>query len=157
MAENLFPVGYENEVADLAQLVEETPQGYKPSSRFDLVAMDFQKNGNHQIQDSNGLQAWEDWCVICLATERYDYAAYNTDFGIETKEAFRAESRSKAESILIREITEALMADPYGRTRYVPEISFDWIGADAVKVQVTVEGIEEVSIDLTVVLDKNRR
>lgn len=157
MAPNLFPIGYDNEVIALSELSEHTPTGYRPSSKFSWDTRDFLKTGNYQIQNASGVEAWEDWCMICLSTERYDHMAYNTDFGIETKEAFRAESREKAESILTRQITEALMADPYERTRYVSEIIYHWVGPDSVSVRVTVEGIDDVSIDIVVRIDSDRR
>ena len=82
-------------------------------------------------------------------TERYQHLAYTTDFGIETEEAFAAENREKAEALLTRQITEALKADPYGRTAYVEDVKFFWSTPDAVEVIVTVCGIDRVSIDVT--------
>lgn len=157
MAKNLFPEGYSSEVINASELAANVPAGYRKSTQFSLDTGDFRKNGTHQILPSTGVDAWEDWCKICLMTERYTCLAYNTDFGIETEEAFHAESREKAESILTRQITEALAADPYGRTEYVSEILFDWISADSVIVTVTVEGIDNVTLDITVPLDRNRR
>lgn len=157
MAKNLFPEGYSNEVINAFELAATAPTGYRKSTQFNLNTGDFLKNGTHQILPSTGVSAWEDWCKICLLTERYTCLAYNTDFGIETEEAFHAESREKAESILTRQITEALAADPYGRTAYVSGILYDWITADSVLVTVTVEGIDNVTRDITVNLNGSRR
>lgn len=107
------------------------------------------QDGKQRIQNASGAESWEGWCKTCLLTERYACLAYNTDFGISTTEAFSAESREKAEALLTREITEALMADPYGRTEYVEDIVYRWIKPDAVQVIVSVHGIDGISTEVT--------
>ena len=52
----------------------------------------------------------------------------------------------------LEEAKEALEADPYGRTDYVGEITFDW-GSDSVKVTVEVVGIDGAAIDFEVNLE----
>ena len=44
------------------------------------------------------------------------------------------------------------MADPYGRTSYVEDITFDWINSDSVVVDVTVVGIDDATIDIITTL-----
>lgn len=87
-------------------------------------------------------------------TERYAHLAYSSDFGIELDGVFHATSREEAENILTRQINEALLADPYGRTQYIEEITFDWTGSDAVEVTVTLHGLEDVTIDVTAYITK---
>ena len=108
----------------------------------------------NKMLDSNGIDSWKSWCVNCIRTERYQHLANPSYFGIETELAMRASSREEAESILTRQITEALMADPYKRTAYVEEIEYDWTAPDAVEVSVTVHGIDDVTIDITTYITK---
>ena len=108
----------------------------------------------NKMQDSDGIESWKSWCINCLQTERYKHLAYSTDFGIELDAALAASSREEAESILTREITEALLADPYKRTAYVEEIKFDWTAPDSVVVSVTIHGIDDVTIDITAYITK---
>ena len=149
MADNLFPTCYETENASLLDMADTAPVGYKSGLHFDYENGDFLQNGRKRIRDADGVESWRGWCKTCLLTERYACLAYNTDFGISTAEAFAADSHEKAEALLTREITEALMADPYGRTEYIEDIVFNWLQPDTVQVTVTVRGIDNVSIDVT--------
>lgn len=151
---NLLPEGYEDEVILDEDLETERVIGYRNGPSFDEKAGDFRRDGMNKILDANGIESWKSWCINCLSTERYAHLAYSSDFGIETAAAFRAESREEAESILARQITEALLADSYRRTKYVEDISFDWEAPDSVLVQLTIRGIDEVSIDVTAYLTK---
>ncbi|MGN0999701.1 MAG: DUF2634 domain-containing protein [Faecousia sp.] len=149
MAENLFPVGYENQVITDEDLETGNPTGYRNGIAFDYEAGDFKRDGKNKLLDSTGVESWESWCTNCLNTERYKHLAYSTDFGIEIDAALKAASRKEAENILTRQITEALMADPYERTAYISEIVYDWTAADTVVVDVTVHGVSDVTIDIT--------
>ena len=146
---NLFPEGYESEVITAEDLEGESVIGYKLGVAFDYERGDFVLDGMNKMQEYTGIDSWKCWCVNCLSTERYKHLAYSTDFGISTENAMRASTQQEAESILAREISEALLADPYGRTQYVEEITFDWNAPDGVIVRVIVQGIEDVTIDIT--------
>ncbi len=145
---NLFPAGYENETSTPDDTAESTSVGYKPGLRFDYEGGDFVQDGRFRIQNADGVESWKGWCKACLMTERYQHLAYNTDFGIETAEAFAAETHDQTEALLARQISEALSADPYGRTDYVEDIIFDWTAPDTVLATVIVHGIEGVTIEV---------
>ena len=147
--DNLYPEDYEDETIDEEETEDEEPIGYRPGVAFDWQTGDFIRDGRNRLLEATGVESWAQWCQNCLQTERYKHLAYSDDFGIELDEAFKAESREEAESILTRQITEALEADPYGRTAYINNIEFDWTAPDAVNVDVTVVGIADVTIDLT--------
>lgn len=149
LVDNLFPVGYEMQVADAEDVADTAVIGYRPRVSFDFDTGDFVRDGRRRLQNAGGVESWEGWCRACLLTERYEHLAYSTDFGIETRAAFAAETREKAEALLERQITEALQADPYGRTEYVEDIVFVWDTPDSVQVTVTVRGIDNVLIDVT--------
>lgn len=154
MAVNLFPEGYEEEVITAEDLATEQPAGYRNGISFDNQRGDFLRDGMHKLLDSDGIESWKSWCINCLQTERYKHLAYNTDFGIELEKALKAVSREEAESILTRQITEAVMADPYQRTRYIEEIKFDWLAPDTVSVAATIHGVDDVTIDITAYITK---
>lgn len=154
MATNLFPEGYEREYITEEDLIEEKAIGYRNGIAFDYERGDFPRDGMNKMLDSNGIESWKSWCINCLQTERYKHLAYSSDFGIELEAAMKAVGRDEAESILTRQITEALMADPYKRTSYISEILFDWTAPDTVVVSVTIHGIDDVTIDITAYLTR---
>ena len=154
MALNLFPEGYEDEVITAEDLKAEQPTGYRNGIAFDYERGDFVRDGMHKMLDSNGIESWKSWCINCLQTERYKHLAYSTDFGIEVDKAMKASNREEAESVLTRQITEAIMADPYKRTKYIEEITYDWTAPDAVCVYVTIHGVEDATIDITAYITK---
>lgn len=154
MANNLFPEGYEDEIITEEDLARNQPIGYRNGIAFDHESGDFMRDGKNKILDCDGIESWKSWCINCIQTERYAYLACPSFFGISTSAAMKAASRSEAESILIREITEGLMVDPYGRTKYVENVEFDWTAPDTVKVNVTVHGIDDVTIDITAYITK---
>lgn len=149
MAENLFPAGYEAETLQSDNIVQQRPIGYRNGIAYDDEIGDFKRDGGHKLLDSTGIESWKSWCINCISTERYRHLAYSSDFGIELEPVFHSQSRQEAESILSRQITEAILADPYQRADYIADIQFQWIRPDAVQVQATIHGIENVSIDVT--------
>lgn len=151
---NLFPEGYEEEVVTEADIQDETVIGYRRGPAFSFEQGDFMRNGQNQIIEATGIESWEIWCINCLQTERYKHKAYSTDFGIETAPAFAASSREEAESHLNRQITEALMADPYGRTAYVENIEYNWTQPDSIVIRVVAHGIEDVTLDITATITR---
>lgn len=151
---NLFPEGYENAVITEEDLQSQTAVGYRNGIAFDYETGDFKRDGMNKILDSTGIQSWKDWCINCLQTERYKHLAYSTDFGIELDAAFKANSQEEAENILTRQISEALMADPYERTAYVSDITYVWTAQDTVSIELTIHGIDDVTIDITAYLTR---
>ena len=151
---NLFPDGYESEIMSAEDLVRNTAIGYRNGPAFDYENGDLRRDGTHKILDADGIESWKNWCINCILTERYKYLAYSTDFGIELDRVFAAKSHAEAESILIRQITEALLADPYERTDYIESVQIDWVDTDAVLARVKVHGISDVTIDITAYLTR---
>ena len=151
---NLFPESYETEIIEQEDLETEKPVGYRNGIAFDDEIGDFLRDGKNKILSSDGIESWKSWCVNCIETERYMHLGYNTDFGIESEPALKAESQEEAESILARQITEAILADPYKRAEYVENIEFDWTAPDAIEARVVIQGKEDVTIDVTAYITK---
>lgn len=151
MPDNLFPEEYdndeeylddeENEGTDEENTEEDEDAGYKPSIFFDFDTGDFVTLHDGKLKEASGFEAWMQWCQKTIMTQRYAHEGYSTDIGIDYESALQADSREEAESILQREIEEALMADPSERTLYVGNISFQW-EADHCLVTVQVQGID---------------
>lgn len=154
--ENLYP-NEELTIESTDLIDEDSPVGYLGSVYFDESIGDFSRDGQFRLKPATGLEAWEQWCINCISTERGVYPAYGDLFGISTYEAFKAETRAEIESILTLEITEGLKNDPYQRTEYVENITFNWLPSEDVEVTITVRGIEEVTIDITVVINPKVR
>lgn len=148
---NLFPEGYEDLIVEPDDTVFASPVGYKQS--VDFSNSDLTRDGRNSLNTADGLTAWEHWCMNCIATERYSGAVYSTDFGIETEEAMNTTDRAKSESILTREVREALMADPYRRTKEVERIEFEW-SSDSVEIYVRAIGIDDATIDITTTIGR---
>lgn len=151
---NLFPDSYESEVITKDEITANSPVGYRNGIAYDDDLGDFLRDGKTKIMDSTGIESWKSWCINCIQTERYKHLAYGTDFGIEAEAALKAKSREEAENILTRQITEAIMADPYGRTEYVENIEFEWSAPDAVSVNLIIQGKDDVTIDITAYITK---
>ena len=151
---NLYPAGYEEEIITEEETTTDSPIGYRNGIAFDHQIGDFMRDGSNKILDSTGIESWKSWCINCLQTERYKHLAYSSDFGIELDKAMAATSREEAESILTREITEAILADPYERAAYIETLNFNWSAPDAIEVQLTIQGIEDVTIDLVAYITK---
>ena len=154
MANNLLPIGFEDEIITAEDLETEKPIGYRNGIAFDYELGDFKRDGLNKMLDSNGIESWKSWCINCLQTERYKHLAYGTDYGIEYEKVFKSESPEEAESILTRQITEAILADPYQRTRYIENIEYDWTAPDSIVAHVTIHGITDVTIDITAYISK---
>lgn len=87
---------------------------------------DFAIDGAGRVQTVDGYQAWVDWCLKTVQTERSAYLVYSAAYGAELEDARKHGSREAVESALARAITEALLADP--RTAAVRGFSFVWHG-----------------------------
>ncbi|EEG30679.1 hypothetical protein CLOSTMETH_01748 [[Clostridium] methylpentosum DSM 5476] len=126
-------------------------QRYYESMLFDFNIGDFVRDGSNKVVRCDGKTAWLQWCVKTVLTQRFSCLAYNSDIGTELEEAFAETDRQAAQSSLERTITEALLADPAGRTQCVKNFSFAW-GADHVDVSFEVTGVEGSTEQLSIEL-----
>lgn len=95
--------------------------------KFDHEKEKLVVTGTGKALKGTPLEAYRFWAVKCLLTERYQYAAYGSDFGIEFQKIMEADyPRAIAESEIKRTISEALMVDD--RTVSATSFKFDWEG-----------------------------
>ena len=148
MTNHLFPV------FDVpAALAENVPQtnSFLPAPLWDYERGDFVTNGSRQPVYGSGFDAWVLWCTKTLLTQRWAHYAYSDNAGIEAKEAFAEPDRKAQESAFERAISEALLADPAGRTLQVLNFQFDW-ASDSLNVTCDVIGADGNSATITALL-----
>lgn len=135
---NLFPVF---DVPGILVDDEKPKAEYKPAPLWDFDSGDFILNGAGQPIYGTGYDAWVLWCNKTIYTQRYALEAYSTNAGIEADEAFKQPDRAARENYFERTITEALLADPMGRTVQVKDFAFEW-ETDSLTITCTVIGRE---------------
>lgn len=142
---NLFPV------FDIPAIIEEnkmTDRMQKSSIYFDFEKGDFLLDNAGRIKTAIPYDTWVQWCLKTVYTQRWAYMGYSDQIGVELEEAFNQDEKSAQESYIERTITEALLADPYGRTKRVYDFIFEW-QTDGVKVTFTISGIWDNDTKLT--------
>ncbi len=117
----LFPVFDVPEVKTPAQPEREH---YRPSVYFDFTTGDFIRDGANRMVEANGKEAFEQWCLKVVATERDGYLAYSTRIGTEMEYAAAQPDHASVEACVERTIIEAIMVNP--KTEYVRDFSFSW-------------------------------
>jgi len=137
MAQNLFPVF--DVPAVLAEDMQ-IRQMYRPAPLWDIEKGDFATDAAGRIINGSGYDAWVLWCTKTVMTQRFAHYGYSTNAGIEAEEAFMAPDRKAQESVFERTITEALLADPAGRTRQVQGFRFGWDDGDSLHITCEVFG-----------------
>jgi hypothetical protein len=148
MPNNLFPVfDVPSTLAENITVIKK----YRPAPLFNIESGDFVLNGAKQSIYGSGYDAWVLWCTKTILTQRWAHYGYSSNAGIEADEAFKEPDRKAIESAFTRTITEALLADPYGRTTSVRNFVFRWL-ADSLYITCSVTGDDGNSADLTATL-----
>lgn len=132
----LFPVFDVPEINITAPLED---QKYKPSVYFDFLLGDFRRDGANKLVAADGKEAYKQWCIKTVLTERMERLAYSSDIGAELHDALKQPDRMAVESAMERTITEALMVNP--RTEYVRGFQFTW-ASDGLYCEFIVKGKE---------------
>lgn len=136
MAETLFPV------FDVPEIKISNPAAekkYLPSVYFDYDTGDFRSDAAHRMVVSSGREAYCQWCLAAVHTERGSCLAYGQNFGVEMQAALKQPTDALIESEVERTIREALEVNP--RTEYVQGFIFAR-DSDRLSVSFTVKGYE---------------
>lgn len=149
---NLFPEDIDDLEEEDIDEEEDEDVGYKMAPYFDSKLGEFLLNGSGQIITADGVTAWQQWCENIIATDRYNHDSYTDDIGIDYEPIFQLDEQEEKESELETEISEALECDPYGRTQYVQDISFEWLSDTEVIVQVDVVGMDNEMISIEAII-----
>ena len=144
MSNNLFPVF---DVPSALAGETETQNKYPPAPMWDVEAGDFVADGANKLLYGSGKDAWVLWCTKTIMTQRWAHDGYSSNAGIEADEAFSEPDREAQESAFERTITEALLADPMGRTTQVTDFEFTW-EADSLWIECIVTGDDGNTADI---------
>ncbi|MEG2001438.1 MAG: DUF2634 domain-containing protein [Evtepia sp.] len=117
----LYPVF---EVPSFVRDDVEQKADYRPSAFFDFNTGDFEVDSNGRIREATETEAWEQWCLKAVYTQRDAFLSYPNDYGIETDKAFQEPTHLQQQAFFQRTITNAILADPYHRTMYVKNFTF---------------------------------
>jgi len=121
---NLFPTA-EAVVGDPTGSAEQIVFGR--SWRFDFGTGEFVTTPTGKVAESEGKEAWVEWCQKALMTERYRHLVYSRNYGQEFEDLIRSGlPRSAIEMEIERIATETLMTDP--RTAGVDGFAYEWAG-----------------------------
>lgn len=142
--EDLFPVF---DVPSEDDEDEEESAQYNPAPLWDFKAGDFVTDEAHRALYGSGYDAWVLWCTKTILTQRFAHLAYGDNAGIEAEEAFEEGEADAVESAFERTITEALLADPMGRTIAVKDFEFEW-EADSLWISCVVVGDDGSTADI---------
>lgn len=126
---------------------------YAPGPLWDVEKGDFVLDGAYRTIYGPGYDSWVLWCTKTILTQRWAHLAYSAAYGVESEEAFAESDREAVESSFEVSITEALLADPLGRTVAVQDFDFSWVG-DALSVTCEVVGRDGSTADISVKLSK---
>lgn len=142
----LFPV-FEMPVIKATSKAEELK--YKQSIYFDYDSGDFKQDGAHKVVIASGQEAYWQWCMKVVLTERYNRLAYSSDIGAEIESAIKEPDTEAVQSSLERTITEALMVNKH--TEYVRDFEYTR-ESDGIRVSFTVKGrnLEEQNMSVLI-------
>lgn len=122
------------------------------SPRFDFETGDIVLDGAGRVDMTDAANSWLQWCVKAVYTQRGACRAYTDSFGADMEWAMSQTGRDARGEAIINAITDALKADPYGRTLAVSGFEFDW-SADGVNVSFELTGAGGCQSSLSVGLD----
>lgn len=124
---------------------------YKESIFFDQRKGDIVLDSAGRVKIANGQEAWMQWCMKILASERGTLLAYpSPDIGVEMEHISTLPDREAKEIAIENTIKETLMNDPAHRTIEVKDFAFKhsidsvvvsfWVvGADGYTGKITIE------------------
>lgn len=147
MAE-LYPIFELPQTVTESMQTESLPQ-YRSSCSFDFGQGDFALDGAGAMQACDGVEAWKQWCIKTIATTRFACLAYSGEIGIEKQRLAELSTYAAVCLELEREITEALLADPAGRTYAVQDFTFTR-QQDGILVTCQVLGKEQQQVEISV-------
>ena len=134
-SKTLFPVF---DVPEISTAPTAAEQKYSQSVLFDFDAGDFVRDGAGRLVVAGGREAYIQWCIKIVQTERLAHLAYGSYIGVEAEAALKNGDAEAVKSAFERNITEALMVNKH--TQYVRDFVFTSTGTDGLYVEFTVKG-----------------
>ena len=105
---------------------ESTVTSYGSTVRFDFETHEFILSPTGKQTSLTGSDAWAEWCVKAMATERYNYLVYSHEYGEEIDTLLgQSMPHEVVESEIRRMTKECLLLDK--RTASIDNFQFEWI------------------------------
>lgn len=145
MAKNLFPVF---DVPEIKLNTTAEEQKYRKSVYFDFELGDFVRTASNNIAESSGREAYKQWCIKVVKTERLSKLCYSHNIGVETEDIWSLSNKQAIEATLKATITDALMVN--NMTDYVRNFEFVWKDDSNLYVTFDVKGKEWAELSLSV-------
>ena len=122
---DLFPtVGVTN--AKYIDEVASDKVNYGKTVQFDFEKHEFILSPTGKQKTVTGSNAWAEWCVKAISSERYKYLIYSDNYGEEIDTLLgKSYPKKVVESEIKRMVKDCLMA--YKRTASVDNFTFTWI------------------------------
>lgn len=105
---------------------------FKTGYRVDQKTGDIVIDSAGKAIPTDGTETWQQWCARQIQTERYAFAGYSTDIGVEIEAAMNQPTREAQESMIERTVTEAVLADKQRRASRITNFQFVWSGDSCV-------------------------
>ena len=124
---------------------------YGKTVQFDFEKHEFILSPTGRQKTVTGSQAWAEWCVKALSSERYKYLIYSDNYGEEIDTLLgKSYPKKVIESEIKRMVKDCLLADK--RNASVDDFNFTWID-DRIIFSCSVKNIigENITISRTVV------
>lgn len=124
---------------------------YGKTVQFDFEKHEFILSPTGKQKTVTGSNAWAEWCVKALSSERYKYLIYSDNYGEEIDTLLgKSYPKKVIESEIKRMVKDCLLADK--RTASVDDFNFTWID-DGIIFSCSVKNIigENITISRTVV------
>ena len=122
---NLFPTAGVSEAKYIDNIASDTAK-YGSTVQFDFEKHEFILTPTGKQKTYTGSDAWGEWCIKALATERFQYLVYSDNYGEEIDTLIgKSYPHSVIESEIQRMVKDCLMADP--RTANVTNFEFKWL------------------------------
>lgn len=122
---NLYPTAGV-EAADYTDAAAGRAVSYGSTVQFDFEKHEFMLSPTGKQKSVESSDAWGEWCVKAMSTERYRYLIYDDSYGEELDTLIgKSRPHEVIESEIKRMTRETLMCDP--RTVKVDDFQFKWI------------------------------
>lgn len=122
---NLYPTAGV-EAADYTDRAMGGETSYGSTVQFDFEKHEFILSPTGKQKTVTSSDAWGEWCVKAMSTERYRYLIYSNRYGEEIDTLLgKSKPHEVIESEIRRMTRECLMCDP--RTAKVEDFHFQWI------------------------------
>lgn len=122
---DLFPTVGTAEAAYIDEAASDTVN-YGKTVQFDFEKHEFILSPTGRQKTVTSSDAWGEWCVKALCSERYKYLIYSDNYGEEIDTLLgKSYPREVVESEIRRMVKDCLMVDK--RTASVDNFQFTWI------------------------------